>query len=130
MGSLPVYTRTMETNSKSSPKIFTVVAPWSSTRTFNARTFTWHQGIGTCELSALTAFGIGTVVGRLFTDATDLGLELRSPRTGVTKRFVLEAENKDREGEVTSWNFLEVVGPRTPGSRIPTDALQLIILND
>lgn len=94
--------------------------------TLSARSFRWAKRVGTCDLSDLGPGGIDSVLSPLFEDACDVGLALMSPKTGVTKHFVHTRASYGQEGEVTSWNLVEM-GPR--GS-LASDALQLVIYND
>lgn len=96
--------------------------------TFDAKYFTWlkDQGLGVSDISDLTPHGIHDITGCLFKDAADVGLALKSPRTGVVKRFFLASTNKDREGDVRAWVFLEI----NDRGHIPSGALQLVINND
>jgi hypothetical protein len=40
---------------------------------------------------------------RIYDDACDVGLAVRSDRTGETVSFYVAQEHKDREGDVQSW---------------------------
>lgn len=44
-------------------------------------------------------------VVQLYDDAADVGIWLRSSRTGVNQPFYLEQTEKDREGGVVAWHF-------------------------
>jgi hypothetical protein len=46
-------------------------------------------------------------VGRLYDDAADMGIAIKSERTGVIERFVLSDE-EERGGELLAWRFVPV----------------------
>lgn len=86
-----------------------------------------HGPVGTVEISTLTRGGIGDITSRMYHDAADVGLAVRSHKSGVVKRFYLAAENKDREGDVRYWNFIEEF-PRSCAYR-ERAPIQLIVFN-
>jgi hypothetical protein len=69
--------------------------------------FDWRGGSGYAEASD---FGRSVWCRRVWSDACDVGFVVVSPRTGVKKLFTLVREERDGEGEVTSWKFVECGG--------------------
>ena len=43
---------------------------------------------------------------RLYSDAADVGLALRNPKTGNVTRWALSTEVRDNEGEVLGWYLI------------------------
>lgn len=50
--------------------------------------------------------GRGEPFGRVYDDACDVGLTLVSATTGRSIVFAVARENRDREGEVVSWDLV------------------------
>src|SRR6185436_6321418 len=44
---------------------------------------------------------------RIYNDACDVGIAIKSPKTGAMKRFYLERE-ETREGDILAWHFKPV----------------------
>lgn len=65
---------------------------------------------------------------RLYDDACDVGIVLRSHKTGVETRWYLQDTERDAEGDVTCWKFR----PCSESARKSPDiaAYTLVILND
>ena|SRR5271167_2373538 len=51
------------------------------------------------------------VLGRVWNDSADVGFAIRSAKTDNIVVFTLEKEHKDREGDITHWDF-EVYNPK------------------
>ncbi len=63
--------------------------------------FTWSNKEFFAEISSLGVRGFE----RIYPDACDVGLSIRSERTGEEVWFYLETEHRDREGDVTHWTL-------------------------
>jgi len=61
---------------------------------------------------------------RLFDDAADVGISIRSHVTGRIETFYLEREDKDAEGDATGWWFKPSL------LRSPAPVKNVFILND
>lgn len=68
--------------------------------------FSWHadKGLMVCEASDLRG---SFRLHRLYNDACDVGIAIRSKRTGNVERFVL-AKVDESGGDVAGWNFVPV----------------------
>ena len=66
----------------------------------DARKFRWRDNEATGEAGELGQ----RLMGKLWDDAADVGFIVQSP-TGRKVAFVLDHEDRDREGEITSWVF-------------------------
>lgn len=83
----------------------------------------WEGNKGVVERSD---FGSRPTFRQVFYDALDLGLSIRSPRTGQEIVFVVTGEDKDhRENEITGWR-LESLGPNGR----PDGKYKLLVIND
>jgi hypothetical protein len=92
---------TEATNMITGPNVFATNHPFPLER------FDWGGMVGVLvgEASDL-AISPGTPPwSRLFNDACDAGIAIRSGKTGRTVRFYLEREDRDREGEIQGWWF-------------------------
>ena len=82
--------------------------------------FTWNWG----ERALVTeASCLGNYDGfqRLFDDAADVGLAVKSSRTGKVERFYFNKRN-ELDGEITDWEYL----PENPDCGVK----KLVIFND
>ena len=87
--------------------------------------FNWERGEGVCELSDIRQPG-QSIFRQVYYDALDVGVTVRSPRTGRSIVFVVTGEDKDhRENEITGWR-LESLGPNGR----PDGKYKLLIIND
>lgn len=67
------------------------------------RQFTWNSvdNTGTTEISSLSP----RAWSRVYDDACDVGFEVKSHRTGVTRLFTMTREVKNDDNEITHWEF-------------------------
>ena len=82
--------------------------------------FRWERSTKT--LAAFASDLPGFRLERLYDDACDVGIAVRSERTGAEVRFCLEREEA-RDGDFLAWHFV-------PADRICPPADKLIIFND
>lgn len=73
------------------------------------------------EISELRGVGL---FGRLFDDACDVGVRLRSIRTGQIKNFTLVEEQTDAEGDTVAWHY------RSDNAVGRPEEIKLVIFND
>lgn len=74
--------------------------------TYSTRPISWRQTHGSVEASDLTGFGqSGPFVSRVWDDSADVGLVLRSHRTGREVLFGLVDVDRGSDGEVRSWKL-------------------------
>jgi hypothetical protein len=71
----------------------------------NGDIFSWHGQEGVADISDL---GKGEVIGRIWSDACDVGFYIKSPRTGREKLFTMSEKVFDAEGCVTAWKFVSL----------------------
>lgn len=74
----------------------------------NMRRFTWDRAKG--ELVAEASDLEGFALNRLYNDACDVGIAIRSHHTGRVLRFVLVRVVTDHEGDVLYWSFAPLHG--------------------
>lgn len=93
----------------------------SAASTISTDLFSYANRTFTADASDLRG---KTFIGRLFDDACDVGLRLKSPRTGAVKNFILVKEEKDKEGDTICWLYLsdKAVGKQ--------EELKMVIFND
>lgn len=76
------------------------------TRPLDEDVFTVHEGVWLiAEASDFGPAGFTNALQRLFNDAADQGIGIRSHPSGRIVRFALDRVEKDREGDVTAWVF-------------------------
>ena len=88
--------------------------------TFGTAPFTRHGDTLVAYASDIGFHG----AGRMYRDAIDRGIALRSHRTGTVERFCLASADSDGEGEVTGWRFIPAPENRT------ARAIRVLIIND
>lgn len=66
------------------------------------RTFTRSGGTLSADISDIDAT---CWMNRLYNDACDVGLAIRSETTGRVERFYHTNEERDREGDIVAWHF-------------------------
>ena len=86
------------------------------------KAFRFDRAAGTLTAEASTARFEKTA--RLFADAADEGIAVRSHHTGAVARFALTKTLCDAEGDVTAWEFTPVDAPA--GSKVK----KLVVFND
>jgi hypothetical protein len=65
--------------------------------------FSYKDGAFVCEASDLK--GIWNGDKQIYDDACDVGIAIRSARTGAVVKFYHAETFKDREGDVTHWEY-------------------------
>lgn len=84
--------------------------------THEGHKFTWGDGTGVAEASDFGPHG--TVwMAQVWSDACDVGFNIRSHKTGSVKLFTLVNE-ESHEGELVSWVFRS------------EDGVEVVVLND
>lgn len=76
----------------------------------NGKRFSWNGKRGCAEVSDLSCSS-GETWGRVWYDAADVGFHVKSHRTGRVELFTLQAEHRDRDGDVTNWTFVAATDP-------------------
>lgn len=84
--------------------------------------FSQHGDTLTAEISDL---GNRRLDRRLYADAADVGIAIRSHHTGRVVRYYLVGEDKTPDGEVAGWHY-KVVAADAAGVRTPN----VLIIND
>jgi len=75
------------------------------------RRFSWHRESQTLTTEESTLRnGPRTANGewflsRMYNDACDVGIAIRSHKTGTVERFYLTTTDQDSEGDIAGWNF-------------------------
>lgn len=62
-------------------------------------------------------------LGRLYDDACDEGIAIRSTKTGKVVRFYLHSTERNRDNDITCWNFF-------PEDATKTGIRSVVIFND
>lgn len=84
--------------------------------TYDGRRFSWDRCNGVAEATDLCPTPSRTPVyeqpwARVWSDAADVGFNVRSNRTGRVELFTLRTEHKDDDGDVTHWTFVASTDP-------------------
>lgn len=75
-------------------------------RALNTKQFHWDPDSKTFSEEASTVGFTGSCM--LFDDACDVGIHLKSHRTGKIEPFYLSKTVKDSEGDIQAWEFASV----------------------
>jgi hypothetical protein len=87
--------------------------------------FNYHPGE---NLLTADASDLGTIGGRVYDDACDVGFTVVSARTGAARIFVMAREAFDREGDLLYVDF-EMIPESKTGDAV-ADALRVRLYND
>ena len=73
---------------------------------FSTDEFSYKDRVFTAEASSIGHTRFGTMFSQVFDDACDEGFELTSARTGMKVKMTLAKIHRDREGDLTHWEFI------------------------
>lgn len=97
---------------------------------FSSSLFSYNKDMNTLvsEISTLARGNSHLRVGRIYDDACDVGIEIKSEKTGNKIKFYLEREVTDDEGDFQYWTFkpLEVEVNKNPALR----GMMVTVFND
>ena len=93
--------------------------------------FTWKDKVlGTAEVSDL--YGENKegfkLYGRVYNDAADVGFILQNPKTGNEAVLFLTNVEKDFDGDIKWWTFLETL--ESMRKRLASVGLEVTVFND
>lgn len=94
----------------------------------SSKKFHYADGELVADASDL-GFGAGTVPGeRMFNDAADWGIAVRSAHTGRVVRFSLISENRNHDNEVVAWVYRPILADVKDCVKACT--LRMLVIND
>ena len=73
---------------------------------FSTSEFSYKNRVFTAEASDFSDGRFEAMFKQIFADACDQGFELTSSRTGKTIKITLVGAYRDREGDITHWEFI------------------------
>jgi hypothetical protein len=68
--------------------------------------FSWKDGHGLADASEIGAESIGLI----WNDKIDVGFYIRSEKTGKEKIFYLKSVQRDEDGTILIWNYIDDFG--------------------
>jgi hypothetical protein len=72
------------------------------------RIFTDFAGSLIADMSTISLGGRRAGFERIYDDACDIGLAVRSHHTGAVVLFAVHSERRNREGEIIGWDLVPV----------------------